>query len=78
VLHNIKNYTTFFLLKSHDTQQVSTRYHGRKQPNDEPDENTIAHQLYTPGKALSKYTRKKNHTFLMTYDKVLHLLLCVG
>jgi hypothetical protein len=77
VLHNIKTTQLSFFLKSHDTQQVSTRYHGRKQPDDEPNENTIAHQLYTPGKALSKYTRKKNHTFLMTYDKV-HLMLCVG
>jgi hypothetical protein len=64
-------------LKSRDTQQVSTRYHGRKKIDDEPNENKIAHQLFTPGKALPKYTRKKNDTFLMTYDKV-HLMLCVG
>jgi hypothetical protein len=34
-----------FFLESHDTQQVSTRYHGRKKTYDEPNENTIAHQL---------------------------------
>jgi hypothetical protein len=77
VLHNIKTTQLSFFHKSRDTQQVSTRYHGGEKTDDEPNENTIAHQLLKASKALSKYTRKKNHTFLMTYVKV-HLMLCVG